>query len=101
MNKQSLQEAAKNSTGKLFSNHESVTNDAASAVPASKPVEKSGVKKVFSFRGPEEMVKAWRAYAAITGQKVDDLGTAALNEFLANHPLSDAEQQVFDHRMQS
>lgn len=97
MNKHSLQEAAKNSTDKLFSNNEAIMNGRSHDVPA----EKASAKKVFSFRGPEKSVKAWRAYAAITGQKVDDLGTAALNEFLENHPLSEAEKQVFDHRMQS
>lgn len=91
-NKRSLQEAAKNNTGKLFSG-------STDAIKETK--KKSTAKKGFSFRGPEDDVKAWRTYAAITGKKVDDLGTQAMNEFIKKHKLSEAEQLVFDERMKS
>ena len=58
-------------------------------------------KQVFSFRGSHDSVKAWRLYARISGTRVDDLGSKALDEYISNHPLTGAEKAVFDERMNS
>ena len=56
-------------------------------------------KQVFSFRGQKDDVKAWRLYATVTGMKVDDLGSLAMREYLAAHPLKGAEKALFDEKM--
>ena len=56
-------------------------------------------KKVFSFRGDQTAVTSWRLYADASGLKVDDLGTAAMMEYIENHPLSKDQQKIFDLKM--
>lgn len=91
--KDRLKNSAAVATAKLFSG-------AVEQEPKKSPAKKE-VKKVFSFRGDETKVKAWRLYASISGQKVDDLGSLAMEEYLANHPLEDLEKKLFDERMKS
>lgn len=103
-NKKTMLQSAGSQLDKLFTSY----NDA--AVPAKEEMadktsheagDKKSKKHVFSFRGNEESVKAWRLYAAITGTKVDDLGSAALTEYINNHPLSPAAQALYNERMNS
>lgn len=56
-------------------------------------------KKVFSFRGDQTAVTSWRLYADASGLKVDDLGTAAMMEYIENHPLTKDQQKIFDLKM--
>lgn len=53
---------------------------------------KGEVKRVFSFRSRPELVNQWRAYAAVTGMTVDELGTKAMERYLAENPLTEDEQ---------
>lgn len=57
------------------------------------------VKKVFSFRGEEESVNAWRVYADAAGMKVDDLGSLALREYIEKHPLTGDQKKIYDLKM--
>lgn len=83
--KKSLAGGAATATAKIFSNAQA------------KKIKTS--KQVFSFRGETDDVKAWRLYATVTGTKVDDLGSLAMQEYLKNHPLKGAEKALFDERM--
>ncbi len=90
MAKKDLDRAAQKATAGFFSGD---------AEPAKKIEDKKSEKKVFSFRGNQEDVKAWRLYATVTGTKVDDLGTSAMQEYIENHPLKGAEKALFDEKM--
>lgn len=82
---------ALNATDKFFS--------AANKEDTQKPENKKvpvGEKIVFSFRSPKSNVESWRIYANLKGMKVEELGTAALDEYMKKHPLSDEEQAVFN-----
>lgn len=89
MAKKDLDRAAQKATVGFFSGN---------AEPA-KIEDKKSEKKVFSFRGDKEDVKAWRLYATVTGLKVDDLGSIAMQEYIASHPLKGAEKALFDEKM--
>jgi hypothetical protein len=99
--KEKLNKGAAAATAKLFSG---LTEPEKESVAAEAPVKEEkakdkAVKQVFSFRGEKEAVKAWRLYATVTGTKVDDLGSLAMQEYLANHPLKGAEKALFDEKM--
>lgn len=53
-------------------------------------------KQVFSFRATLEEITSWKAYSTATGEKMENIGTAAMNEYINNHPLSGAEKAVFE-----
>ena len=57
--------------------------------------------KVFSFRAAVQDVDQWRLYAAIRGEKVDEIGAAAMREYLKKHPLSAEEKALFDKRIEN
>lgn len=57
---------------------------------------KKAVKKVFSFRTLAENADDWRLWADAAGMKVDDLGTAALTEYIKRHPLTDDQNQIYE-----
>lgn len=90
MTKKNLNNAL-NATDKFFS----ASNKENTQKPENK---KSAIseKIVFSFRSPKSNVESWRIYASIKGMKMEDLGTASLNEYMKKHPLSDEEQTVFN-----
>lgn len=94
-NKKDLNKGAAAATAKLFSN----TGKPQSAQPQSSVKNSKKEKRVFSFRGEEGNIKAWRLYATVTGTKVDDLGSLALQEYIENHPLKGAEKALFDEKM--
>lgn len=53
-------------------------------------------KQVFSFRAVVKDTVNWKAYATATGQTMEAIGTAALNEYLANHTLTGTEKIIFE-----
>ena len=57
--------------------------------------------KVFSFRAAVRDVDQWRLYASIRGEKVDEIGAAAMREYLKRHPLTGEEKALFDKRVES
>ena len=125
MANKNLTAAAQAVTDKFFSAQEDQqesTNKAAQAAqesrqnvrtgkssPAQKEAEKAGKTekkapepvKVFSFRAAVRDVDQWRLYAAIRGEKVDEIGAAAMREYLKRHPLSAEEKALFDKRVES
>ena len=50
----------------------------------------------FSFMAPKDEVAKWRFFAKFTGMKLKDLGVAAFEEYLENHPLPKEQQEVFE-----
>jgi hypothetical protein len=95
---------------KLFSSSKDAQNDSQDVSPA--PMDKRSAseketaekgqkpsKKVFSFRGDQTAVTAWRVYADAAGMKVDDLGYAALTEYIENHPLTAEQKQIYDLKL--
>ena len=50
--------------------------------------------KVFSFRSWTDEVEEWRLYAHVKGMKVDELGAAAMDEYIKRHPLTEGEKQL-------
>ena len=122
MNKKSLTAAAQAVTDKFFTKAEEqqeVASEASQtaqegreAVQVDKPkgndkdahrgvTRANKAVKVFSFRGTVQDVNQWRLYASIRGAKVDDIGVAAMREYLKRHPLSAEEKALFDKRIES
>lgn len=96
--RKNLTTAAATQTASMFTGKESETGETTNK--ASKKEKAVKVEKqVFSFRGEKENVKAWRLYATVTGIKVDDLGSLALQEYIKNHPLKGAEKALFDEKI--
>lgn len=64
-----------------------------------KPENKANTKQkkqVFSFRATLDDIGIWKAYATATGQTMETIGAAALNEYLDRHELTGAEQAIFE-----
>ena len=76
------------------------TKDAQKGVKTAKKAISDPVK-VFSFRGTVRDVDQWRLYASIRGVKVDEIGVAAMREYLKRHPLSAEEKALFDKRVEN
>ena len=53
-------------------------------------------KQVFSFRASKEHISDWKAYATATGLTMENVGAAAMNEYLLQHKLEGAEKAVYD-----
>lgn len=95
-----LKKAASDASSKFFSSAEKITTKKKNTpIETQVKGKKAATKQVFSFRGEKEDVKAWRLYAAITGMKVDDLGSLAMKQYLENHPLKGAEKALFDEKL--
>ena len=52
--------------------------------------------KVFSFRSWIDEVDDWRLYAVIKGIKIDELGAAAMREYIKRHPITEDESALRD-----
>lgn len=50
--------------------------------------------KVFSFRGWKDEVDQWRLYASAKGMKIDEVGSAAMNEYIKRHPITAEEGEL-------
>ena len=53
-------------------------------------------KQVFSFRANLSDISIWKAYATAAGKTMENIGTAAINEYIRRHRLNEAEQAVFE-----
>ncbi len=53
-------------------------------------------KQVFSFRATLEDIASWKAYATAAGQTMENIGTAAMTEYLESHRLTGTEQIIFE-----
>lgn len=53
-------------------------------------------KQVFSFRAMVSDILVWKAYATASGKTMENIGTAAMQEYLKRHKLNEAEQAVFE-----
>lgn len=53
-------------------------------------------KQVFSFRAMLADIAIWKAYAVAKGETVENLGNAAMGEYLKRHKLSGTELAVFE-----
>lgn len=53
-------------------------------------------KQIFSFRAVVADITIWRAYAIAKGETVENLGNAAMEEYLKRHKLSGTELAIFD-----
>ena len=53
-------------------------------------------KQVFSFRAVVADITIWRAYAIAKGETIENLGNAAMEEYLKRHKLSGTELAIFE-----
>lgn len=58
--------------------------------------KKSGKKQVFSFGAAIRDICIWKAFVTASGRTMENIGTAALNEYMRRHRLSGIEQAVFE-----
>lgn len=75
--------------------HEPIQTPVAEEKAEEKPNTKQK-KQVFSFRATLDNIADWKAYATATGQTMENVGTAAMNEYLDRHKLTGAEQAIFE-----
>lgn len=52
-------------------------------------------KQVFSFRAAVNDINVWKAFATASGRTMESIGSAAMNEYMKRHKLSEAEAAVF------
>ena len=89
--KKNLGDVAKATTSKFFSGT---------------PKKSDSEKQVFSFRGDKESVRQWRLYATLVKMQhdpeekflVDDIWSAAMNEYIERHPLDDSLKKIFEEK---
>ena len=74
----------KSSTGKKEAQERRVTGKG----------KKTDDTKVFSFRSWIDDVDSWRSYAAVKGMQIDELGAAAMNDYIKRHPISAEERTL-------
>lgn len=75
------------------------TADTAPAISVpEKKLNKRITSKVFSFWGSRDSIAVWQAYQKANPDfpTVEALGTAALDEFIRNHPLAAEQKTAFD-----
>ena len=75
--------------------HEPIQTPVAEEKAEEKPNTKQK-KQVFSFRATLDNIADWKAYATATGQTMENVGTAAMNEYIDRHKLTGAEQAIFE-----
>lgn len=101
--KKKLDEAGAAVFDKFFSSQDaengSQKGDSKSDDSLSGKGRKKANKRVFSFRGDDSAVTEWRVYADASGMKVDELGTAAMKEYIENHPLNPDQKKIYDLKM--
>lgn len=64
--------------------------------PQTEPEVTDTKKRVFSIRATQQDISCWKAYAVATKQTTGALITAAVQEFMKNHSLTDEQQAVYD-----
>lgn len=98
--KKKLDAAATGVFDKFFSTENGSQSDSVKQVDDLPVREKKAVKKrVFSFRGNDSAVTEWRLYADASGMKVDEFGTAAMTEYIENHPLNADQKKIYDLKL--
>lgn len=93
--KERLTQAAGNALDRIFSGTEPET--AAVEKTEQRPAKAS--KKVFSFRALEEDANSWRAYADAKCMTVDAMASAAMQEYVKRHPMTEEERIIYAYRM--
>lgn len=53
-------------------------------------------KQMFSFRAWPDDIAIWKAYSTASGQTMENIGTAAMNDYLESHKLTGTEQVIFE-----
>lgn len=53
-------------------------------------------KKIMGFRAAVDRMEVWKLYADATGQEISSLCTAALDEYVDRHKLTEEQKQLFD-----
>ena len=53
-------------------------------------------EQVFSFRATVDDINLWKSYKTAVGETMENIGTAAMNEYIKHHKLSGAELTVFE-----
>lgn len=81
----------KSSTGKKTAENDGKTAQERRVTGKGKKTDDT---KVFSFRSWIDDVDGWRMYAEVKGLKVDELGAAAMNEYIKRHPISEEERTL-------
>jgi len=73
------------------------TASTAPIIPEKKP-NKRITSKVFSFWASRESIAEWQAYQKTSPDlpTVEALGTAAISEYIQNHPLTGEQKTAFD-----
>lgn len=53
-------------------------------------------KQVFSFRAKVSDITIWKAYATAVGKTMENIGVAAMQEYIKRHKLTEVEKAVFE-----
>ena len=61
-----------------------------------KEADKILKKQVFSFRAVVADITIWRAYAIAKGETIENLGNAAMEEYIKRHKLLGTELAIFE-----
>lgn len=56
-------------------------------------------KQVFSFRAMVSDISIWKAYSTASERTMENIGTAAMNEYVKRHKLNETEQAVYEALM--
>ena len=104
MKKNNLTDAVQAATAGMFGNapesvQESRKEDQTDKSSGDAKAAENGLKRlktVFSFRTWKDEIDDWRTYAKAKGLKVDELGAAAMREYVKRHPIKDEERKYQD-----
>lgn len=55
-----------------------------------------GKKQVFSFRAYVSSINRWRAYCTAVSETMENIGSAAMDEYINRHRLSGTELAIFE-----
>ena len=106
--KMSQRVAEKDETGKMYESHQ-MPQIAQKQLKPSKTTRKGkktedkpntkSQKQVFSFRAAVSDISIWKSYGTASGKTMENIGTAAMNEYMKRHKLTGAEMAVFEALM--
>lgn len=96
-NKKTLKQAAEDAVNGFFMNPPTTEEkEMKQEKKAEKPKVAKSKKKVFAFRATEENMRAWKAYATATGRTMEEIGAAAMQEYIEAHKPLKAEKDIFE-----
>lgn len=59
-------------------------------------------KQSFSFRADKSKIESWKLFAEAIGTKdLGELWTAAIEEYISNHPLTENQQEIYTLKMKA